>query len=354
MILDLSPYEQRVQDGLLSRVDDGPLSIYNYTPKCQYSGAWDEYTLRARGLIVVRETGHVVALPFPKFFNHFEEGPIPDRAPDAVTVKLDGFLGIGFVWEGQVRWATRGTFFSEHAAAMQTMWDRDYGDVQWPASWTMLVEAIHPVGRNVIRYGWEGFRVLGIRGVCGYDMPLHLVESTCHGAGLPCVERAPLDYIEAVNSAAQLDDQHEGYVLRWGNYRVKVKSAEYCKVARLLQGLNTRAAADLWYHGTELPSGTPEETRDWIDEQHLAIEGAAWSLEEQVLHDFHRLDHLRSDRKAFAITAKASTHFPLLMQLFADKAPDYRLAVYRDRFPKQRPRKMVVDQHGSVTFKGGQ
>ena len=108
---DLETLYQYVAKGLLSRVDLGSLSIFNYTDRCTWDGAWDEVTQVARGLVIDRETGEVVARAFDKFFNHGERGVpggLPDHTPDVVTVKHDGSLGIGF------RWSTSSTLATGH------------------------------------------------------------------------------------------------------------------------------------------------------------------------------------------------------------------------------------------------
>ncbi len=59
--------KERIEAGLVTCQPHPslPLFIWNYTPKCQYSRAWDEWTKAARGLITDQE-GKVVARPFPK------------------------------------------------------------------------------------------------------------------------------------------------------------------------------------------------------------------------------------------------------------------------------------------------
>lgn len=48
------------------------LLLYNYTPVCQFSRAWDAVTKMCRGLIVHADTREIVARPFGKFFNYEE------------------------------------------------------------------------------------------------------------------------------------------------------------------------------------------------------------------------------------------------------------------------------------------
>ena len=61
---------------------------------------WNEYTLKARGIIFDSETGECIALPFKKFFNVNETqntliGNLPQE-PFEVFDKLDGSLGISY------------------------------------------------------------------------------------------------------------------------------------------------------------------------------------------------------------------------------------------------------------------
>ncbi len=97
-----------------------PLTIWNYTEKVQYESLWDEVTLAARGL-VTDGSGRVVARPFSKFFN-IEEGKHTPTQEFEVFEKMDGSLGIVFVYEGQVVYATRGSFASD-----QAKWMADWG-----------------------------------------------------------------------------------------------------------------------------------------------------------------------------------------------------------------------------------
>ena len=72
-----------------------PLTIYNYTAKCQYAPLWTPETRHCRGLIV-HDGGRIVARPFPKFFN-FEEhsrSEIAFSKPFTVAEKIDGSLGV--------------------------------------------------------------------------------------------------------------------------------------------------------------------------------------------------------------------------------------------------------------------
>jgi hypothetical protein len=69
-IVDVELLERMIAEHYVKVTQDPRtgLSIYNYTARAQYSQEWNEATLSCRGLIV-DAAGHVVARPFPKFFN---------------------------------------------------------------------------------------------------------------------------------------------------------------------------------------------------------------------------------------------------------------------------------------------
>ena len=78
------------------------LTIWNYSPKVQYEGLWDDITMQCRGL-VTNSNGDVIARPFKKFFNYEEHKPeeLPNEYFE-VYEKMDGSLGIVFrKWLGK-------------------------------------------------------------------------------------------------------------------------------------------------------------------------------------------------------------------------------------------------------------
>src|SRR3990167_801986 len=120
MRVDLNAIENRIDAGLIRRqwTDDKSLQILNYTTRCSLERAWDEYTTLTRGLILTAD-GRVHARSFDKFWNLGEApGPrledLPAEAP-VITRKLDGYLGVAYWHEGEVKIASRGSFNSEYA-----------------------------------------------------------------------------------------------------------------------------------------------------------------------------------------------------------------------------------------------
>lgn len=256
------------------------LAIYNYTPECQFSKAWDETTLSARGLILNRYTGEIIANSWPKFFNLSEHDTIPS-GPASVREKMDGSLGIVFHYDDKWHIATRGSFTSEQALkAQQWIAGRDF-----PKGYTHLFEIIYPENRIVVDYGdFEG---------------LVYLESLCLDTG------RPNDVLEWPNKAKNFGCVHpqdllkhkanaEGYVLYWPehDFRVKVKFDEYVRLHKIMTEYSIKR---LWEHlsvGGELKdmiAGVPDEfyeqvkkDHDLLREKYASIQKVARTLTDTV------------------------------------------------------------------------
>ena len=238
------------------------LAIYNYTQKCQFSKAWDDTTLAARGLIMNRVTGEVIAKPWPKFFNLSEHKTIPDGEAD-VFEKMDGSLGIVFYYDGRWHISTRGSFTSDQANRASA-WIEDY---PFPIGYTHLFEIIYPENRIVVDYGArEGLVYLGSISI-ETDSPVRLsfwpVEARCVGRMRP--EELP----KHVGNA-------EGYVLYWPehDFRVKMKFGEYVRLHKIISEYSIKR---LWEHVSTggnfdaMLSGVPDEFYQELEIDHKAL-----------------------------------------------------------------------------------
>lgn len=251
---------------------DLPLEIYNYTPQCAYTRDWDEVTLNCRGLILDR-AGHIVARPFPKFFNLGEpQATIHLRKPDVVQDKMDGSLGIAYEYDGHIGIATRGSFTSE-----QALWATEWL-LQTHPTWTptkgvtSLFEIIYPNNRIVVNYGDRAELVLlaRISNERGCDLPMARLGDW-PGA---IVDHYPSTEVEDLAKRANERDNAEGFVCIWNNgtdpaTRIKMKSDEYIAMHRIVTGLSNRIVWEHMAAGTveELRDSVPDELYDWFDEQ---------------------------------------------------------------------------------------
>jgi RNA ligase len=259
---DLPELMQLVEQGYLTYQvhPNGRLAVLNYTHKTTTKEHWIPATLACRGLIIDRESGAVVARPFPKFFNVGERmSQVPDE-PFEIYEKLDGSLGIAY-HDGE-RWAiaTRGSFRSEQAIAATELLHSKYpGVLRWMfPEVTYLFEIILPWNRIVVDYGGVEELVLlaSINTKHGIETKPQYSDVS-YGTNLRAVATHPHTDLEALLSEDR--PNAEGYVLRFASgLRLKVKHETYRRLHRLLTGTSTKAIWEILRDG-----GTPESLRGW-------------------------------------------------------------------------------------------
>lgn len=248
-----------------------PLLLYNYTPVCQFSKAWDETTMQCRGLIVHKDTKEIIARPFQKFFNyeeHVERGDtLPNETPVAYA-KLDGSLGILYFFEGEPRIATRGSFTSD-----QALWATNYlsESNSWQRldqNYTHLFEIIYPENRIVINYGFEGLiHLASIHTETGKSVP--------PDSDFPLVGSIPFTSYQEIKA---LNTQNEeGFVLHYpqADFRVKIKFEDYVRLHKVITGLSQIGIWEM------LKDGIDPYIQDIPDEMYKWLEGVVNNLRGQ-------------------------------------------------------------------------
>ncbi|MEU8890871.1 RNA ligase [Streptomyces sp. NPDC048442] len=325
-----------------------PLSIYSYTRTCQYEQHWTEVTTRCRGLVVDDETGDVVALPLPKFFNaaeHARERPYAPALPDEpfeVYDKVDGSLGIVFHHSGRWHVASKGSFTSEQATwAGRLLATKDTGGLL-PGT-TYLAEILYPENRIVVNYGERRDLVLlAAFGPDGAEVPL--AEAAVGWQPIGSVVRVwpamPLAELVALSTSNTLPGggvatgtDAEGFVVRFASgLRTKVKIAEYVRLHKVLTGITER---DIWRGygiqrfrdhpvkavaqavGSSVAEATgatplddlleqvPDEFDAWVRGVIARLEEALTDRERAIDDAYATIAHLGGDRAAFARAAQA-------------------------------------------------
>jgi RNA ligase len=327
---DLTPY---VESGLVTEREHGGLVIYNYTNKCQYDRAWDNVTIRARGL-VFDEYDRLITNPFPKFFNHGEpHAVIPRGAPDEIAVKYDGSLGISYVHGGRLCWTTRGCLDSPQSAVAERLW----GNGRLPHGvdgWTLLVEIVSPATRIIANHGDQECLVLLAARKLGADVEMSRsdMRALCERTPLVLAETVEIGSFERLLALQKtLPADEEGWVCRWGTHRVKVKGEAYKAAARLLKGLNPRRIADMWYArvADEILPTIPEEHRPWMESVLDALNGEYEELRQLVDTESARVASLSMRDAALAVPPGIRG---LVMTHKRGKEPDVRQFVYRTRY----------------------
>ena len=306
-----------------------PLTIWNYTEKVQYESLWDEVTLSARGL-VTDGSGRVVARPFSKFFN-IEEGKHTPTQEFEVFEKMDGSLGIVFVYQGQVVYATRGSFASDQAKWMAD-WGTKYNFSNiLVEGYTYLFEIIYPENRIVVDYGGESRLVL--LGVIKTDTGEETSwDDLSAFEGWDLVKR--YDGISDYTTLkGMVKNNQEGFVVRFSNGdRVKIKGEEYLRLHRIMTNLSTTAIWEVLSNGGDILStltDVPDEFYDKIHQYSNELMDKYISLENEYHFIFKILG--RSDdfefRAGFAERAKRYKYPAILFKMYDDK--DYSGLIWK-------------------------
>ena len=241
------------------------LAILNYTDKCQFDRNWNDVTMLTRGLIYNRDSGEILARPFPKFFNYGDPnaGQLDLDMPIlSAHDKLDGSLGIAYVRpDGKVAIATRGSFVSEqaiHATERLTRYDAE--DIAEFANLglTQLFEIVYPDNRIVLDYGDRDELVyLGrVDDSTGRFYPVCTSGEDIFGGTLRDVlEREPRK-------------NAEGFVV-WLNRTtaIKIKQADYIALHRIVSNLSVKEVWRQLRDGTfdEFVVALPDEFYDWAN-----------------------------------------------------------------------------------------
>lgn len=263
-----------------------PLRLYNYTEIAQYQKAWNDVTRTCRGLIVHRETGEIVARPFPKFFNHGEanHNPFHEDEPVTVTDKLDGSLGIIYPTPGGgLAVATRGSFTSEQAIHATHILRTKYEGWHPAAGSTVLVEIVYPQNRIVVDYGDTDDLLL--LGAVHIDTGITASPMEVFWPGPKADVFRYASFTEVL--AAEPRKNSEGLVVHFrdSDVRVKIKQDDYVALHRIVTGWNERTIWERLASGKSLElliDGLPDEFHRWatnvaedLSQQHSTLMAAA-------------------------------------------------------------------------------
>lgn len=315
--------DQRVEKGLVRRQKHQtlPLLIYSYTPMCQFTGAWDKYTLMSRGLITDTE-GHVVARPFGKFFNYGEKHcPDLPRLPFQIFEKIDGSLGIYFNYDGQWHVATRGSFDNQFT---------DFGSLylqlvqRFPKHWTICTEISMPAEidglERCVKHA-PGVYLLGAIDIySGKDVSWKgLLEHGWEGY-LPRVYDSSFGDVDRLQELAKELTDTEGFIVRWANgQRVKVKTAWYFRLFRNIVRMDEKVRG-MMLQEMPLPAilqELPEELHEQAKLVYKQLRYHSKTREHALMGECLRL--WDDEREQFVRNSSGHPDQGLLLMLYDDK-----------------------------------
>jgi RNA ligase len=299
-----------------------PLSIWNYTPEVQYGQLWDEITLQCRGL-VTDDKGNVVARPFKKFFN-VEENKHTSTSEFEVFEKMDGSLGIMFLYNGELVCATRGSFKSDQSKWMSNFAKENNYQNIIAEGFTYLFEIIYPENRIVVDYGDQKRLVLlGIINTkTGEEVPYNELFE-----GFDVVKK--YDGIKDYSTLKSLiDNNAEGFVVRFSNGdRMKIKGEEYLRLHKIMTNISTTGVWEMLSSGldiNEVLKDVPDEFYQKVKQYADTLKYGFYQVSEHCgkSHDYFRYGkygdrEVEPTKKEYAEHVMEYSHPPYRSVMFA-------------------------------------
>ena len=252
---NLKLLDEYVDKGLLRRAEDEDLVQYNYSEYTNNNGLWDEITMFNRGNIYEKKTGNLIARAMPKFLNL---GQLPEAKQKELmlkpkfnlTEKMDGCLGILYMYKGEIRCNSRGSFDNYVTDKIKELLPK-YSMLKTVLEHnTLNVEVISPVTKIICDYGDTEDLYL----ITAYSKDPEIGELDYNEISLlgqiirmPVVKEYHMSWNNLLKFQKESNWEQEGYVVRFpNNERVKIKSEDYLKVAAFKRNLNKHTLWKIW------------------------------------------------------------------------------------------------------------
>jgi RNA ligase len=270
MLQILKDYEQR-RLVCSQRHPTLPLSIWNYTPECQYSEMWDDVTVQCRGL-VVHDDGHIVSRGFNKFWNIEEKRHTPTNDFE-VFEKLDGqYIGC-FWYGGEMIVNSRGSFTSKYAVEAKRILDEKYPVFKECGCYYESFEITHCfelVGfeQIVVSYPEPELICTGLFRNDGKEGWKDLsIDDDSETLKIPKSAKK-YDGLDYTNIKQLIWPNSEGFVVKFSNgQRCKIKFQDYIRLHRAMTNLSTTAIWEALQSGQPVSSilqDVPDEFYDKV------------------------------------------------------------------------------------------
>ena len=251
------------------------LRIICYTQTCNSDKYWNDTTIKCRGLIVDKDD-NIIARPFKKFFNYEEhevcENILKPKDIDELACewnpeiyeKLDGSLGILY-WVGNVPYiATKGSFTSPQALhatyLLHTKYQHTWNNIL--RNKTYLFEIIYPDDLHVVTYsGVDDIFLLAIISTeNSFEYPVEIAKDY-----FPVVKKYYCDDWKNIRNIVD-GTNREGFVVKIGPMRIKLKYEEYWRLHYLKAGLSEKMIRKCLLDGDMSPVA---EAFTMFDEEHV-------------------------------------------------------------------------------------
>lgn len=303
----LEAFEDMVKHGYLRKAENDNLVLYGYTDQCTFERSWQTpYTRNARGIIFEKKSGRLVAKPFPKFFNlgEMEEVNLLNlpKEPYRVFEKADGSLGIIYYYGGKWNIATRGSLGSEQAIKGAEILKK-YDTSHFHPTCTYLVEIIYPENKIIVNYnGEEKLVMLGAYHTkTEEEVNIDALFSKAKQAGMPVAKEYQYTIAEMIELQKTLPKDDEGFVVRFeSGIRVKIKGAEYMRIAKMISQMSPISfweAMSFGKVGRDYVKQLPEEFRSEYEPMIDTLEAQYQTVMEQIGEDLRKLPQIDFNTK---------------------------------------------------------
>lgn len=257
-------YDDYVKKGLIAKKEKGDLVLYNYTDKCTFDKAWDEYTIKCRGIIFDKNTKEVVSYVPHKFFNMGEHETtmfknLPQDENYEIFDKIDGsFITMSWYKDDWVI-ATRGSFESDQAKEARKIILAKYPIDKFDKNISYIFEVIYPENRVnpgarlVVDYG-DVRDVISLmmfnKAASGKELTRNQVLAECERLGLKAATKYEKTIEEVIELQKTIPANQEGFVIRFENgLRVKVKGEEYLRLNKIYNSISPLSIWDALVEG---------------------------------------------------------------------------------------------------------
>lgn len=289
-------FDDLIERGLVKEKYDPAtgLAIYKYTKKVFYDNLWhlDSRLLQARGLVLHKPTGKIVARPFDKVFNHNENGATAGFYQKVVaTRKVNGFMASVSIFNGEPLVSTTGSLDSPFVDMAKEV--IPVGTTKYHPSYTYIYEVVHPNDPHIIDEK-PGAYIIGMR----HNDTGELVDDRALHNRVPNVA-APSFYIMNFGDIVRMTQhvKHEGFVVR--DYKTrqvicKIKSPYYL-TKKFLMRMTPSKVALMWDNPRQLHTTIDEEFYGVVEEIKGRHTKEEWlGMDDQgrkaVLDGFFRVD----------------------------------------------------------------
>lgn len=291
--------------------------VLNYSPKTQYEQRWNNVTEQCRGLILDKNN-LVIFRPPRKFYNYGQTGApeVPLYAQVDVLDKLDGsFLAI-FPTPDGYECATRGSFTSQQAIDATAFLKEKYSHVDFQLSHSVYAEWIGPANRIVLDYPENHIVLLGA--VANYTGELLLpreARQLVGWTGLIAQDFIFDNFYEVLEY--EFPAETEGFVIKYNNMLVKVKSEDYLRLHRLIFNLNDKRIWEQLKDGMtkqEIIKDLPDEFQKEVGRKVETLLIQSLELQNEISDEYLSVRHIE-DRKEYALAVKDFKHRPAMFVL---------------------------------------